>query len=77
MKNIKNILCSFGLHNWIIKKEKHKVEDHPSGRDCVRIPVRHCEWCGKREKWYRPKNKFFWQKIKFEENECLKFNHYD
>ena len=44
-----NPFCYIGLHNWEYRKEKHKVVDHPHGRDTIRIRVRECKWCGHRE----------------------------
>ncbi len=41
--------CYIGLHNWEYRKEKHKVTNHPNGRDTIRVVVRECQWCGHRE----------------------------
>jgi hypothetical protein len=43
------LLCFLGIHQWNYKREKHPVIGHPSGRDCIRIPVRECKKCGHRE----------------------------
>ena len=44
-----NPFCHIGLHNWEYRKEKHKVTNHPNGRDTIRVVVRECQWCGHRE----------------------------
>jgi len=46
---MKNPFCYIGAHNWEYRKEKHKVENHPQGRDVIRVVVRECKWCGHRE----------------------------
>ena len=72
-----NILCFLGLHKWVTKKEKHKVENHPNGRDSIRIIVRHCEWCKRRERKYESNHKSYWSKVIFTEGQSLKFNKYE
>jgi hypothetical protein len=71
------ILCFFGLHKWIIKKEKHQVEGHPAGRSSIRIIVRHCDWCNKRERRYKSDNSSHWSEVIFKEGQTLKFNKYE
>jgi len=46
---MKNPFCYIGAHNWEYRKEKHKVENHPQGRDVIRVVVRECKWCEHRE----------------------------
>ena len=41
--------CYIAIHNWEYRREKHKVENHPLGRDVIRVVVRECKWCGHRE----------------------------
>jgi hypothetical protein len=48
--------CYIGIHNWEYRKEKHKVENHPQGRDVIRVVVRECHWCGHREHHLLPKH---------------------
>ena len=69
------LLCYFGLHFWDYKKEKHKVVNHPDEREFIRLRVRECENCGKRE-WNRngilPKS--FgpnWKKCNFEKDSVI------
>lgn len=47
--------CFIGLHNWEYRKELHKVINHPSGRDTIRVIVRECKWCGHREHHMLPR----------------------
>lgn len=67
-------LCYFGLHSWDYKKEKHKVENHPSGREFIRLIVRECENCGKRE-WSNKNLKksfgFYWKKCNFDKDSVI------
>ena len=53
---IMKIFCIFKIHTWKYKREKHKVTNHPSGREFVRVPVRECSICGHREHHILPKN---------------------
>ncbi len=62
----KKILCIFGLHFWRYKREKHKVTNHPLGRDCVRVPVRECVLCGHREHHLLPKHEGFTRWVSFD-----------
>lgn len=55
----RKIFCIFALHSWKYKKEKHKIINHPSGREFVRVPIRECEICGHREHHLLPKFKGF------------------
>jgi hypothetical protein len=41
--------CYIAIHNWEYRREKHKVENHPLGREFIRVVVRECKWCGHRE----------------------------
>lgn len=41
--------CYIAVHNWEYRREKHKVENHPLGREVIRVVVRECKWCGHRE----------------------------
>lgn len=52
---LRKIFCILGLHIWKYKREKHKVINHPMGRDYVRVPVRECTVCGHREHHILPK----------------------
>jgi hypothetical protein len=47
--------CYIGIHNWIYKREKHPIEDHPSGRNVVRVLIRECKCCGHREHHLLPR----------------------
>lgn len=44
------LLCYIGIHNWILKKEKHKVINHEYGRECIRVVVKECSICGMRKR---------------------------
>jgi hypothetical protein len=44
-----NPFCFIGVHNWQYRKEKHKVLNHPMGREHIRVIVRECKQCGKRQ----------------------------
>lgn len=46
---MKNLICLAGLHKWTYTKEKHIVRGHPYDRETIRIIVRECDRCGKRE----------------------------
>ena len=46
---MKTPFCYISFHNWEYRREKHKVEDHPQGREFIRVVVRECKWCGHRE----------------------------
>ena len=46
---MKTPFCYISLHNWEYRREKHKVKDHPQGREFIRVVVRECKWCGHRE----------------------------
>jgi hypothetical protein len=46
---MKNPFCYINIHKWEYRKEKHKVKDHPNGREYVRVIVRECKCCGKRQ----------------------------
>jgi hypothetical protein len=59
-----NPFCFIGCHNWEYRKERHKVENHPSGRDTIRIIVRECKWCGHREHHSLPRESRSFQKWK-------------
>lgn len=43
------ILCKLGIHDWNIIREKHEVTGHPTGREHIRVVVRECLHCGKRQ----------------------------
>lgn len=53
---LKKIFCIFGLHHWKYKREKHKVENHPTERQYIRVLIRECKICGHREHHINPKN---------------------
>ncbi len=53
---LRKIFCIIGLHSWKYKREKHKVINHPEGREFVRVPVRECEVCYHREHHLLPKH---------------------
>ena len=63
---LRKIFCIITFHSWKYKREKHKVTNHPEGRDCVRIPVRECEVCGHREHHLLPKHKGFTRWVNFD-----------
>lgn len=68
--------CFLGIHFWNTVKEKHKVTDHPNGREYVRIVVRECEDCGKRQ-YRRIIPTIFgyrWKKCTFNKNSEIKFS---
>ena len=46
---MKTPFCYIGAHNWEYRRERHSVENHPSGRETVRVIVRECKWCSHRE----------------------------
>ena len=50
-----NPFCYIGAHNWEYRREKHKVEGHPQGREVIRVVVRECQWCGHREHHLLPR----------------------
>lgn len=52
---MKKIFCYIGIHNWQLKKEKHKCINHPNGREHVRVLVRECKFCGHREHYLLPR----------------------
>jgi hypothetical protein len=64
---MKNFFCYIGIHNWKAKKEKHRVLNHEHGRDCIRIVVRECSSCGKRESLI----KNHWKNCDFQENSTI------
>lgn len=64
--NFRKIFCFLRLHSWKYRREKHKITNHPEGRDCVRIPVRVCEVCGHREHHLLPKHKGFTRWVSFD-----------
>lgn len=74
---MKNPLCFLSIHNWDYRKEKHKIEDHPLGRDVVRVVVRECKWCGHREHHTLPRvGKKFTSWINFDDikkDDIIKF----
>jgi hypothetical protein len=69
--------CYISIHNWEYRREKHPVKNHPSGRDCIRVIVRKCKWCGHREHHSLPRvGKKFTQWKSFDdikENETIEF----
>lgn len=52
----RKFFCIFALHDWKYKREKHKIINHPEGRDVVRVAVRECEICGHRQHHILPKH---------------------
>jgi hypothetical protein len=56
---LRKIFCILGLHSWKYKREKHRVTNHPEGREFVRVVVRECEVCGHREHHLLPKHAGF------------------
>ena len=64
---MKRLFCYIGLHSWKLKKEKHQVINHEFGRDCVRVIVRQCSICGKRQQ-LREKT---WKNCSFEETSII------
>lgn len=52
---MKNPFCHFGIHRWEYRREKHNVKGHPTGRECIRVIVRECKWCGHREHHMLPR----------------------
>lgn len=69
--------CLIGIHNWKYSREKHKVENHPLGRDSVRVIVRECTCCHHREHHSLPRvgKKFtLWKTFDdIQENDTIKF----
>lgn len=68
---IKIPFCYIGIHNWEYRKEKHNVENHPSGRETIRVIVRECKWCGHREHLMLPRES---KKLKWESFDHIKKN---
>lgn len=69
-------LCYLGIHFWNTSKEKHKVVDHPSGREYIRVIVRECEHCGKRQYIWRNLKKNFgfrWKTCIFTKDSTINF----
>ena len=67
-------LCYFGIHLWKTKKEKHKVINHPDQREFVRIIVRECESCGRRQYTRMTQKKsvgFHWKKCTFDKDSII------
>jgi hypothetical protein len=52
---MKTPFCFISIHNWEYRRELHKVVDHPSGRNTIRVVVRECKWCGHREHHLLPR----------------------
>ena len=74
---MKTPFCYIGLHNWDYRKEKHKVVDHPHGRDTIRIRVRECKWCGHREHHMLPRENGRFKNWKsfddIKKDDCIEF----
>lgn len=64
--NFRKIFCFLRFHSWKYKREKHRVTNHPEGRETVRIAVRVCEVCGHREHHLLPKHKGFTRWVNFD-----------
>lgn len=67
-------LCYFGIHFWRTIKEKHKVINHPSQREYIRIIVRECEICGKRQHNVKRSDKRFglsWKNCTFDKDSII------
>jgi len=47
--------CYLEIHNWKYRKEKHEVSNHPRNIQTIRVIVRECKWCGKREHLLLPR----------------------
>lgn len=63
---LRKIFCIFAIHSWKYKREKHKVYNHPEGRESVRVAIRECEICGHREHHLLPKHKGFTRWVSFD-----------
>lgn len=63
---LRKIFCIFGIHSWKYKREKHRVTNHPEGREFVRVPVRICDVCSHREHHLLPKHKGFTRWVGFD-----------
>lgn len=64
-----NWLCILGFHFWHTNKEKHKVINHPCQREFVRVIVRKCDHCGRREYIKKSQKKYLcfpWKKCTFD-----------
>jgi hypothetical protein len=73
---VKYLFCLISFHNWVYKREKHPIKNHPSGRENVRVLIRECKWCGHREQHMLPReNKRLsdWKKCCFDENSPVEF----
>lgn len=71
------ILCFFGIHFWNIVKEKHRVINHPNEREYVRIIVRVCDNCGKRQYSRSSLKKrfgFSWKNCTFDKDSVINTN---
>lgn len=67
-------LCFLGIHFWNTEKEKHKVINHPTQREFIRIIVRHCNTCGKRQYVKRGSKKIFgfpWKNCTFDKDSTI------
>jgi hypothetical protein len=67
-------LCDLGIHRWQHSKELHKCEGHPDGRETIRIPIRECKRCGKRQKHtkYQSIGHYIWETIEYNKDTIIK-----
>lgn len=77
---MKKLFCRLGIHFWQISKEKHKVIDHPGGRNNTYVKVRTCSGCGKRQHHMMPAQNgqpYLWKDCKFGPTDTIKFQKFE
>lgn len=70
------LLCFFGIHSWVINKEKHKVVGHPHRREYIRVRIRECQHCGKRQYFKKKLQNLWclrWKTFTFDKNSILNY----
>ena len=48
------LFCILNFHFWKYSKEKVKITGHPANRETIRIPMRECSCCKKRQHHMKP-----------------------
>ena len=74
------VLCFFSIHKWVLKREKHKIEGRPDGREYIRIPVRECSYCHKRQYHESKRGSLVfghkWINLMIEKDQTIQFKQY-
>ncbi len=74
MNMIKSFLCFINFHNWNYKDEYHTCEGISSHIKDMRLHIRECKWCEKRQQHIALNpNCNDWENIDFKSDEHLTF----